>query len=382
MQLHAIDVVINRSDREAVRDLVAGHEPVSMWGGDSTDDLCWLRVLVTTDQTQALLDALDERFSTSDRFRVVLVPIEATLPKIEEPAKPAEDAEAEKKQAASTTERLSREELYQDLSSGTDVNVIYLVSVALSALVAAIGLMRDDVAIIIGAMVIAPMLKPNVALGLATTLGDAPLAWRSLRTNAVGIGVAALMSIAVGLVFKIDPEVPAIAQRSGVGVGDIVLALAAGAAGAIALTSGAPSMLIGVMVAVALLPPLVVAMLHVANAHWGLALGAGMLVVVNVICVNLSCVATFALRGIRPRAWYEADRARKATRIAVTAWLLALLALGGCIYLVGRFDVEAPEDQIKDEFRGEIGAADRRLQAVGYWSMAANASCSPRPLNP
>lgn len=356
MQLHAIDVVIDRSDRETLRHLVSEHEPVSMWGGDSTDDLCWLRVLVTTDKTQALLDALDERFSTKAHFRVVLVPIEATLPKLDiETVHAEEPTEAEKKEAAAKAARISREELYQDLSAGTDVNTIYLVTVALSALVAAIGLMRNDVAIIIGAMVIAPLLKPNVSLGLATTLGDTALAWRSLRTNFIGIAMAGAVSIAVGLVFTIDPDTAAIAQRSSVGVGDMALALAAGAAGAIAVTSRVPAVLIGVMVAVALLPPLVVAMLHVAGARWGEALGAAMLVVVNVICVNLACVATFALRGIRPRAWYEADRARRATRMAVTAWVAALLALAGSIYLIERLGVGEPELETPGDLGGTSG---------------------------
>ncbi len=354
MQLHAIDIVIHQSDREAVRQLVSEREPVAMWGGDSADERCWWRVLVTADRTQELLDALDERFGRSEGFRVVLVPIEATLPKIEQEARPAEDSAEARKQAASNAARISREELYQDLSTGTDVDGVYIITVVLSALVAAIGLLRNDVAIIIGAMVIAPLLKPNVSLGLATTLGDAALARRALRTNAVGIALAALVSLGVGLVFKIDPELPAIAQRSAVGAGDIALALAAGAAGAIAMTSRAPTMLIGVMVAVALLPPLVVAMLHVANAHWSLALGAGLLVVVNVICVNLACVATFALRGIRPRAWYEAARARRATRAAVGAWLAALFGLVGCIYLIGRLEVAQPQDQTKDELKDEI----------------------------
>lgn len=343
MQLHALDIIVGRSERETVRHLVAGHKPVTMWGGDSTDDLCWLRALVTTDKTQALLDALDERFSANGAFRVVLVPIEATLPKLQIEASPAEPSEQEKKEAAARSARISREELYQDLSAGTDVNVIYVVTVALSALVAAIGLMRNDVAIIIGAMVIAPLLKPNVALGLATTLGDAGLAWRALRSGLVGIATAAGVSLLVGLLFSIDPETPAIAQRSTVGAGDVALALAAGAAGAIAMTSGVPAALIGVMVAVALLPPLVVAMLHGADGRWQAAGGAGLLLVVNVICVNLACVATFALRGIRPRAWYEADRARRATRLAVIFWLGALAALAGSIYLIKQLNVVGHE---------------------------------------
>ncbi len=339
MQLHALDIVINRGEREAVRELVAEHEPVSMWDGDSSEDLCWLRVLINAERTQALLDALGERFAANERFRVVLVSIKATLPKLEEEKATSELSEKDKREAASNSSRISREELYQDLTAGTDVNVIYITAVALSALVAAIGLMRNDVAIIIGAMVIAPLLKPNVALGLATTLGDAALAWRALRTSFVGIATAAGVSLLVGALFSIDPDTPAIAQRSTVGAGDIALALAAGAAGAIAMTSGVPAALIGVMVAVALLPPLVVAMLHCTEGRWESAGGAGMLLIVNVICVNLACVATFALRGIRPRAWYEADRARRATRLAVAFWLAALAALAGSIYLIKWLDV-------------------------------------------
>jgi uncharacterized membrane protein len=53
---------------------------------------------------------------------------------------------------------------------------VFVTMVVLSTIVAAIGLLKDSVAVIIGAMVIAPLLGPNVALALATALGDSPVA--------------------------------------------------------------------------------------------------------------------------------------------------------------------------------------------------------------
>jgi uncharacterized membrane protein len=90
---------------------------------------------------------------------------------------------------------------------------VYLVFVVLSTIVAAIGLMKDNVAIIIGAMVIAPFLGPSVALALSATLGDNKLRNDALKATIVGF---------------------------------------------LAFTTGASAVVIGVMVAVALLPPLTV----------------------------------------------------------------------------------------------------------------------------
>jgi uncharacterized membrane protein len=112
-----------------------------------------------------------------------------------------------------------------------------------------------------------------------------------------------------------------------------VLALAAGSAGALAFTSGVPSVVVGVMVAVALLPPLVVAGLLAGAGHWMPAAGALVLLLTNVTCVNLAGVVTFLLQKVRPRTWWEADRARSSTRLAVAVWILMLAVLLALILL-------------------------------------------------
>jgi uncharacterized membrane protein len=127
-----------------------------------------------------------------------------------------------------------------------------------------------------------------------------------------------------GFVFHIDPTVPEVAARTRPDIGDVVLALAAGAAGSLAFTTGVPAVVVGVMVAVALLPPLVVAGLLVGAGHWGPATRAFVLLLTNVTCVNLAAVATFFLQKVNPRTWWEADRAKRSTRLAVTVWILML----------------------------------------------------------
>lgn len=170
-------------------------------------------------------------------------------------------------------------------------------------------------------------------LGLACTLGDGGLARRSLRAIAIGLLIAAALSLLLGAVVGVDPEAPEIVSRTDVGFTSIVVALAAGAAGSLAFTSGVPAVVVWVMVAVALLPPLVVAGLLAGSGHGRLALGALILLVVNVTCVNLAAVATFLLQKVRPRTWWEVERAMRATVIAVTTWVLMLFLLVGLIVL-------------------------------------------------
>ena len=213
---------------------------------------------------------------------------------------------------------------------------IYLITVALATVVAAIGLIRSDVAVVIGAMVIAPLLGPNIGLSFGATLGDLALIRRSLLALGLGIVVALALAAGIGFALHVDPSLPGMAARTQVGLGDVALALVAGVAGALAFTTGVSAALIGVMVAVALLPPLVTLGLLLGGGHPLAAAGAGILVLVNIAAINLASVVTFVAQGIRPRSWWEADRAKRARRIAIALWggLLVLLAAG--IFLAGR----------------------------------------------
>ena len=290
-----------------------------------------VRILLEAEQSEAVLDLLEKRYAGGEGSRVVILPVEATLPRAEpEPPATPEQPPSEEK----PPERISREELYEDIKNGALCSRVYLAMVVLSTVVATIGLYYNSVAIIIGAMVIAPLLEPNVALALGTTLGDLSLLRRALLTALAGIATTMALSVIIGVLLQVNPASPEVASRTGVGLGDIAVALASGCAGALAFTTGVSATLIGVMVAVALLPPLVTFGLLLGGGHPVPAMGALSLFLMNLICVNLAGVTTFLVQGIRPATWWEKDRAVKATRIAIGLWAALLAGLVGMILLL------------------------------------------------
>ena len=264
----------------------------------------------------------------NENFRLVVLPVEASLPPIQE-----KEVESSAEEIHNITPRISRDELYEDLAEGSKLNLIYVIMVALSTIVAAIGLIRNDVTIIIGAMLIAPLLSPNVALALACVLGHRELAKHSLKTIATGIAIACVLSIILGSIFEIDPNIAQIASRTHVGLSDLILALIVGTAGALSFTTGVSSVVVGVMVAVALLPPLVVTGLLLGAGNARAAFGSLMLIVMNVTCINLSAMLTFLAQKIRPRTWWEEKRAHQASRTAAFIWIGMLIILIGLILL-------------------------------------------------
>lgn len=327
MPLRLLEFTLPDGDAGQLSDLVADHPVQYVRTWPSADAGVMVHILLDAEQVESLSDALLARFGSREDFRVVLLSVEATVPHPDEAEEEAGAPEGEPEPAEGATPRISREELYEDVVEASRLTPVYIVLVALSTVVAAVGLIRGDVAIVVGAMVIAPLLGPNVALSLACTLGDLDLAWRSLKASGAGVAVAAVLSFGLGVALGVDPASPQIAARTGAGLGDVVIALAAGAAGSLAFTSGIPAALVGVMVAVALLPPLVSAGLLAGAGFTGPATGALMLLVTNIACLNLAAVATFLLQKIRPLTWWEAERARKATKVAVATWVLTLLVL-------------------------------------------------------
>jgi len=334
MALRLVEVMFQKDDLQRFSHLTEEVPVVSIWTVASNDACSLVRILLDSKHTEALSDVLMKEFGSRDEFRLILLPVEATLPLIEEEAKEKKEVQ-EPNSARGESDRISREELYEDIAQGAKLTRVYVAAVALSTIVAAVGLVRDDIAIVIGAMVIAPLLGPNVSLSLAATLGDLDLARRSLTTIGVGVATALTLSFLIGIAFHVDPHVSAINARTHAGLSDVAIALAAGAAGSLAFTTGVPAAVVGVMVSVALLPPLVVMGLMLGSGRSMLAFGSSMLLLTNVTCINLAAVATFLVQRVRPRTWWEAERAKSATRIALAIWIV-MLAILLCLILLGQ----------------------------------------------
>jgi len=268
MSLRMVEMVVSGAAAAGLASLSEEQRILGLWREPLQDDFVLLRVLVRSEKAEAVIHELESRFQASPGFRLVIFEVAATGPTPEDDSATPDrsDATEPADDAKKDPQRIACAELVEKLSAVATVNRVYALTVFLSTVVAAIGLIRGNLAVIIGAMVIAPLLGPNMTLSLATTLGDLKLARRALRVNAVGLFLALLLAVLVGLLSAIDPGAAEIRSRTEVALTDVVLALAAGSAGALAFTTGLSAALVGVMVAVALLPPLVTT---------GLLLGAG-----------------------------------------------------------------------------------------------------------
>ena len=266
-----------------------------------------------------MLDGLQSILSGSEQVRIVVSSVEATLSAI------GQREDSSKKQDRGTSS--SREELLVELEKNSRLSLNFFILVFLSTIVAAVGLIKDNVAVVIGAMVIAPLLGPNLSLALSTALGERPLMWKSIWTNLSGLGLTLLLSILIGLLWPLNFDSRELIARTDVGLDSVALALASGAAAVLSLTTGLSSVLVGVMVAVALMPPAVTLGLMFSSGQFQLAGSAALLLVNNVVCLNLAANLVFLTKGIGPRTWREKKQARYSMLSSIIFWVLALTVL-------------------------------------------------------
>ena len=285
-----------------------------------------MRIIASKIDRQQLLDRIQFALRHDEGWRVVISKPEAIIPHIA-----SEDVSSEK-QSAIKSLTASREELYQNIMSGAALDRNYIVLTFLSTIVAAIGLVQNNVAVLVGAMVIAPLLGPNLAFAFGTAIGDKGLMIKGLRTAIIGMVFAISLAMTVPFLLPVSLNGIELMSRTTVGFDGMVLALASGAAGALSITTGLSATLVGVMVAVALLPPAVTFGIMLSAGETSHALGAFTLLAVNVVCVNLSAKFIFLTRGITARTWSEKKGAKKGMMLSLIVWIALLSFLSFVIY--------------------------------------------------
>ncbi len=314
-----VEVITREGHIEAVRRLARENGASDNWLGPVNEDgRQSVRILTAPECRQPVLDALQARLRSSEGSRILVYPLELALPR----------DEADRKPAKSTP----REELYDDIHKGARLDGTFVLLVILSTIVAAIGLLENNPAVIIGAMVIAPLLGPNLALALGTALGDTKLMWQAVKTGSTGLITALLLSIVIGKLWPTAQFSHEVMSRTDAGLDTIALAFASGAAAVISLTTGLSSILVGVMVAVALLPPTAVIGMMIGQGEWQLAYGATLLLAINIVSVNLAAKLVFFFKGVKPRTWLEKQQARQSMRSYVFIWVLSLVLLVVMVY--------------------------------------------------
>lgn len=277
-----------------------------------------MRMVFNDGDGQKALDVISTMLEHQEDWRLVVLPVEASLPKQAE-----EDPEVKKQHRMVAL----REEIYQDIEAGTKLDRDFLILTMLSTIVVVFGLAADNVAAVIGAMVIAPLLGPILAFALGSALGDFELMSKASRTALSGLFLGMAISVVIGLVFDVDLGSAELSSRTIVGLDSTALALASGAAAALSIVAGLPSTLVGVMVAVALLPPAAATGLFAGSGDFPLAARAGLLLMINIVSVNLAALLVFFFKGVRPRTWLERRSAKRSVLINAAVWAVLIVAL-------------------------------------------------------
>ncbi|AFZ13231.1 protein of unknown function DUF389 [Crinalium epipsammum PCC 9333] len=205
-----------------------------------------------------------------------------------------------------------------ELLDESTLNSSYLILIIGSCAIATLGLLANSTAVIIGAMLVAPLMLPIRSLAFGALEGDVLLFRRGMITLLVGTLLAVAIAYSVGLLVQLPSYDSEILARSEPTLLDLGIAIAAGSISGYAKVEPKVSgSLAGTAIAVALMPPLCVIGLGMAQSNWSLSFGATLLYLTNLLGITLSCMLTFLLAGYTPL-----HQARKAI-----SWTLALTAI-------------------------------------------------------
>lgn len=325
MDLCLIKVFLPLTEEQNIRQFLSSYSWLETESIFQSQQQLLVNILLESERVETVVDDLKQKFSHLEDWQLLLLPVETRS--IQANGKSPKSSEPDQ------DKRVHQQEVYTHISQSIRLDTTEISLVILATAIAAIGLVEGNQVVIIGAMVIAPLLKPNMALAVATTFGDLSLAIKTIKVGLTEISISLLLSILLGVLVPVDLGMNEIATRTSVNFSDIILAFASGVAGAISLTVGEQKAVVGVMVSVALLPPLVVLGMLIGSQLWESAVETAVLVSTNIVCLNLAAIATFWLRGVRTQQWGQKFQASKITRMATIFWLVILALLISVIFM-------------------------------------------------
>ncbi|WP_226409449.1 DUF389 domain-containing protein [Synechococcus sp. MU1625] len=240
------------------------------------------------------------------------------------------------------------------------LNESFIVLTIGASLIATLGVLANNAAVVIGAMVVAPWILPLRVAVFAVLIGQARLLSRSLITLAAGAGITLFLSMGLGLIARsqglllVEALPEQVTARLEPNILDLGIALAAGAVATYAkVNPGAVSSMAGTAIAVALVPPVCVMGLMLSAQDLSGAQGAALLYAANLLGILIGGISVLA---IREPYFREKLRRRRRSRLPV------LLAVGLAV-LVGqklyeryerhlfKLKQEAAKEQIESDIR-------------------------------
>lgn len=231
-----------------------------------------------------------------------------------------------------------RLEVLDELEKASSPGFDYFLLVILSCSIATFGLITDSSAVIIGAMLVAPLMSPILGLSLASVAGERHIFKHAIVALLEGVILAVLLSAVLGWIARALPfdvliELPGeIIARTHPTPFDLGIALAGGAAAAYALAQPRLSAALpGVAIATALMPPLCTVGIGISLNNPQVALSALLLFFTNLAAISFAGIVVFAALGFKPsyleNAWHRIPRSLFASAVLVLITTIPLVVL-------------------------------------------------------
>lgn len=208
-----------------------------------------------------------------------------------------------------------------------DLSARFLFMTIMSAGIAILGLIQSSPAVVIGAMLIAPLMGPIIGLGFAAASGDYVWLRKCARSVAIGALLAVLFCTVIVFFSPLKTVTAELAARTRPNLFDLLVALFSGMAGAYALIRGREGAVVGVAIATALMPPLATVGFGLATWSWPVFSGALMLFVTNLVAIALTAAVMARLYGFTTALSEKHSRVQNIVIVVTLAALAIPLGL-------------------------------------------------------
>ena len=220
-----------------------------------------------------------------------------------------------------------RTEVYTRIRRSARPDADFFVLIALSAMIAGLGLIINSPAVVIGAMLVAPLMSPMIGTGLSIVLGDTRFLRLSLGAVVRGVVLAIVVGMLAGLLHWHEPLTSELLARTEPTLIDLAIAIFSGMAGAYALSrSDAAGALPGVAIAAALVPPLATVGITLTNGLYSQSLGALLLFTTNFVAISAATAVTFLVLGFRPTPAQKVRREVQQRSVRIALLLVVIIA--------------------------------------------------------
>lgn len=271
-----------------------------------------------------------------------------------------------------------RTEVYVRIRRSARPSTDFFVLIGLSTLIASLGLLLSSPAVVIGAMLVAPLMSPMIGAGLAIVLGNPRFLRLSVGAVVRGTVLAIILGVVTGFLQPDGTLTPEILARTQPTLLDLGVAVFAGFAGAYALAhSDAAAALPGVAISAALVPPLASVGIAFATGNYQESAGALLLYSTNLVAIVAAAVFVFLILGFRPSQSQKAQRAiqRRTVRIA-------LILLGFITFVLGTTTISlAREAQLEARVNEVVETHTNAIEGVEFAGLEiSNLTDSQQPL--